>query len=58
LESDKLLLYNFPGDLTPEQRETFLKAKSDLPVPANDEVKVNELIGRINQKLSSNQQPS
>ena len=52
LESDKLMLYNFPGDLTPEQRETFLKAKSDLPVQADDEVKVDELINRLNQRLA------
>lgn len=56
LEIDKLMLYKFPEGLTSEQQETFLKAKSDLPVPANDPVKVNEYINHINQKLVPNQE--
>jgi len=52
LEDDKSLLYKFPEDLSLEKKEAFLKAKSDLPVSINDEIKVDELINRINQKLS------
>ncbi|MDP2585356.1 MAG: hypothetical protein Q8P29_00585 [Candidatus Levybacteria bacterium] len=52
LESDQLMLYDFPEGVTPEQQQTFLKAKSDLPVPANDEEKINGLIDKINHKLT------
>jgi len=52
LENSKLFLYKLPEGVTPQQKETFLKAQSDLPIPANDEAKVDELINRINQKLA------
>jgi hypothetical protein len=58
VENDMLMLYNFPKDLTPEQKELFLNSKSDLIVPTDDQEKVNEFIDRINQKLVPNQQSS
>jgi hypothetical protein len=52
LENNQLFLYKFPEGVTPQQKEIFLKAQSDLPVPSDDEVKVDELINRINRKLA------
>jgi len=48
--SQPLLLYNFPADVSDEQKELFLKAGKDLPIPADDKEAVARFISLLRQR--------